>query len=390
MATSFIAQLASMTEPLPYVAQVNGVSVPKRLVPRHIEELKAYQPGRPARELMQELGIDRFIHLASNENPAGPPESACRAIAEALPMLSRYPESGAFALRETLAETYKVGIDNIVVGSGSESIMANIIRAFLHGDDEVVTSEGTFIGFYVLVNSQGVKLKKVPLKNYHFDLDAIANAITDRTKLVYLCNPNNPTGTIFSRSEFETFIKKIPEHVLVIMDEAYCEYTMGITDFPDSMTYRYDNVLTLRTFSKAYGLAGMRLGYGLGHEYLIKYVNKVKLPFEPNVLAQVAGVAAIKDEEFLRLTLKDNDLGMKMITDEFKRLGVYYVPSHSNFILVPYDSAERVTSLHEGLLRHGIAIRPLAAFGLPDCFRVTVGLPDENQVFIEAFRKVVS
>lgn len=365
-------------------------SVPRQLVPAHIERLKAYQPGRPADQLKAELGIDRFINLASNENALGPPESAAEAIKKALQDMNRYPEMGGIKLRETLAETYRVKIDNVAIGSGSESIMANIIRAFLHGDDEVVTSEGTFIGFYVLVNSQGVKLKLVPLKNYEFDLDAIADAITEKTKIVYLCNPNNPTGTVFSRADFEVFIKRIPEHVLVILDEAYFEFAMGAADFPDSMTYRYDNVLTLRTFSKAYGLAGNRLGYGLGHDYLIGFVNKVKLPFEPNILAQAAGIATLKDADFLRRSLANNDAGMKLLTGEFEKLGLYYVPSQGNFVMLPFESQERVTALHEGLLRQGIAVRPLHAFGLPHCLRITVGLPDENEAFIKAFRKVLS
>ena len=386
MAT-FIERLAQMAE-TPNMPQSEG-SVPKRLVPQHIEKLKAYQPGRPARHLMEEFKLERFVHLASNENPMGPPESALIAMQKAMHDIHRYPESGGMALRECLAETYRVRVENVAVGSGSESIMANIVRAFLDHDDEVVTSEGTFIGFYVLVASQGVSLKMVPLKNYQFDLEAIADAISDKTKLVYLCNPNNPTGTIFSRAEFEKFIKKIPDHVLVILDEAYIEFTMGAAEFPDSMNYRYDNVLTLRTFSKAYGMAGIRLGYGLGHDYLIGFVNKVKLPFEPNSLAQAAGVAALQDTEYLRLTLENNDAGMKMITDELKRLGINYVPSHSNFLMVPFGSAERVIAVHEGLLRQGVAIRPLHAFGLPQCFRITVGLPDENQAFIDAFRNVL-
>ena len=388
MATSFIERLAAMTDPSRPAAQSDN-GCPRKLVPPHIEALKAYTPGRPAVQLMKELGIERFIHLASNENPLGPPASAQAAIQEAMGFMNRYPESGAFDLREELAETYRVKVDNIVVGSGSESIMANIIRAFLHGDDEVVTSEGTFIGFYVLVNSQGVKLVKVPLKNYHFDLDGIADAINERTKLVYLCNPNNPTGTIFSRAEFESFMQRIPEHVLVILDEAYFEFTMGMAEFPDSMTYRYDNVLTLRTFSKAYGMAGVRLGYGLGHDYLISYVNKVKLPFEPNILAQAAGVAALRDTDYLKRTLENNDEGMKTITAEFKRLGLPYVPTHSNYIMVPFDSQEEVTRIHEGLLRKGVAIRPLVAFGLPHCIRITCGLPEENAAFIKAFGAVL-
>lgn len=386
MATT-IQRLWGMNENGSSLARAESAAVPKRLVPPHIEALKAYQPGRPADALKAELGIERFINLASNENPLGPPKSSLEAIKKALPEISRYPESGGFKLREALAEVYRVQPENVVIGSGSESIMANIIRAFLHGDDEVVTSEGTFIGIYVLVNSQGVKLVQVPLKDYKFDLDAIADAVSEKTKLVYLCNPNNPTGTMFSRAEFEAFIQKVPDHVLVILDEAYFEFTMGIAEFPDSMTYRYDNVLTLRSFSKAYALAGLRVGYGMGHEYLINYVNKVKLPFEPNMLAQVAATAAIKDTEYLGGVLENNDEGMRYLCNEFQKLGWYYVPSSTNFIMLPTDSPEKVKEIHEGLLREGIAIRPLAAFGLSHCFRITIGLPDENEACIKALKK---
>lgn len=384
MVTTYIQQLWRMTDS----SRLDGIAVPKRLVPPHIEALQAYQPGRPNDALKAELGIDRFINLASNENPLGPPKSSLEAIKKTLNEVNRYPESGGFKLREALADVYRVQPENVVIGSGSESIMANIVRAFLHGDDEVVTSEGTFIGIYVLVNSQGVKLVKVPLIDYRFDLDGIANAVTEKTKLVYLCNPNNPTGTMFSRAQFEAFIQKIPDHVLVILDEAYFEFSMGIAEFPDSMTYRYDNVLTLRSFSKAYALAGLRVGYGMGHEYLINYVNKVKLPFEPNMLAQVAATAAIKDTEYLGGVLENNDEGMRYLTNEFEKLGWEYVPSCTNFIMLPTKSAEKVRQVHEGLLRKGIAIRPLTAFGLPHCFRITIGLPDENEACIKALKEV--
>ncbi len=370
------------------ITKLESLSVPKRLVPPHIEALNAYQPGRPNDALKAELGIERFINLASNENPLGPPKSALDAMKKVMGDINRYPESGGFKLRETLAEVYRVKPENVVVGSGSESIMANIVRAFLHGDDEVVTSAGTFIGIYVLVNSQGVKLVQVPLKDYKFDLDGIAEAVTEKTKLVYLCNPNNPTGTMFSRAEFETFIKKVPDHVLVILDEAYFEFTMGIAEFPDSMTYRYDNVLTLRSFSKAYAMAGLRVGYGMGHEYLINYVNKVKLPFEPNMLAQVAATAAIKDTTYLGGVLENNDEGMRYFSNEFEKLGWEYVPSSTNFIMLPTKSAEKVKQIHDGMLRKGVAIRPLGAFGLPHCFRITIGLPDENEACVEALKTV--
>jgi histidinol-phosphate aminotransferase len=386
MAT-FIERLAQMSDPTRTAAGGAGAALPKRLVPPHVESLKPYQPGRPAEELKKELGIERFINLASNENPLGPPDSALKAIQEAFPEISRYPESGGLKLRSALAERYRVKVDNVAIGSGSESIMANIIRAFLHGDDEVITSEGTFIGFYVLIRAQGVKLNMVPLKDYRFDLAAIADAINERTKIIYLCNPNNPTGTIFSRAEFDAFVKRVPEHVLIILDEAYYEFTMGAPEFPDSMTYRYDNVLTLRTFSKAYGMAGLRLGYGLGHDYLISFVNRIKLPFEPNVLAQAAGLAALGDQGFIARSLDNNRRGMSYLSEEFKRLGLKQVPSYANFIMVDFGSEPAVTRLHQALLRQGIAIRPLTAFGLPHCFRVTIGTPDENEALVTALRK---
>ncbi len=398
MAT-FIQQLASMSQQLALVSDPqntirfnpDGVNreVPKRLVPPHVEALKPYQPGRPPEQLKKELGIERFINMASNENPLGPPPSALAAITQNLTDINRYPDLAGTKLREALAERYATKVDNIALGSGSESTMANIIRAFLHDDDEVLTSQGTFIGLYVLVNAQGIKLNTVPLKNYHFDLDAIADAVTEKTKIIYLCNPNNPTGTIFGRAEFENFIRKVPDHVLVILDEAYYEFAAHNPDYPDSMRYRLDNVLTLRTFAKAYGMAGVRLGYGLGHEYLIDYVNRIKLPFEPNILAQSAGLAALHDDEYLERTLLNNEEGMAYLSSEFDKLGLQRTPSHANFIMVEMGAQEKVAQIHEGLLRHGIAIRPLTAFGLPTCWRVSIGRPEENELLVKALKNIL-
>lgn len=388
MAT-FIERLAQMTDPLRPATKLDDNAIPKRLVPPHVESLVPYQPGRPADDLRREFGLDRFIHLASNENPSSPPASVVAAIEGACRQLNRYPDMGGTSLRRALAARYNVRVDNVAIGSGSESIMANIIRAFLHGDDEVITSEGTFIGFYVLIKAQGVKLNLVPLKDYRFDLGAIAQAITDRTKIIYLCNPNNPTGTIFTRQEFDDFIKCVPEHVLVILDEAYYEFTMDLPEFPDSMSYRYDNVLTLRTFSKAYAMAGLRLGYGLGHDYLIGYVNRIKLPFEPNSLAQAAGLAALSDSEFLESTLSNNREGKSRLVAEFSRLGLRQVPSSANFVMLDLETEERVSRIHQSLLRQGVAVRPLKAFGLPHCLRVTVGFPDEIDQFVAALRKSI-
>lgn len=361
---------------------------PKRLVPPHVQKLKAYKPGKPPTELQKELGIEQFVNLASNENPLGPPKSALAAIADNASKVHRYPEAGGLVLREALAKHYNVKLENVAIGSGSESILANTIRAFLHHDDEVITADGTFIGLYVLVNAKGIKLNKIPLKNYTFDLDAIANAINERTKIVYLCNPNNPTGTIFDRAKFESFMNRVPEHVLVILDEAYFEFTKGDKNFPNSMQYRLDNVLTLRTFSKAYGMAGVRVGYGLGHEMLIDYINRIKLPFEPSVLAQSAALAALSDSEYLEKTLNNNATGMEYLNTELENLGFTLIPSHANFILCELNSEEKVAFLNDSLLKKGIAIRPLTAFGLPTCIRITIGLEEENQTLIQALKEI--
>ncbi len=361
----------------------------RKLVPPHVEALVPYKPGKPPDELKRELGIEKFINLASNENSLGTPETVVQAIREGAKELARYPEAGGLTLRKALSERYRVKLENVAIGSGSESILANILRAFLHDNDEVLTSEGTFIGLYVLVNGMGIKLNRVPLKNYAFDLDGIAAAINEHTKIIYLCNPNNPTGTIFRRAEFEDFMKKVPEHVLVVLDEAYYEFACKDSDYPDSMTYRLDNVLTLRTFSKAWGMAGLRLGYGLGHDHLIDFVNRVKLPFEPNVLAHYAGLAALQDHDFLRKTVTNNEVGMEYLKKELDSLGLKRVPSHANFILLDMGTAEEVHRVWDGVLRQGIAIRPLTPFGLPTCLRITIGTPEECVLLISALKAIL-
>jgi histidinol-phosphate aminotransferase len=362
----------------------------KSLVPPHVETLQPYKPGKPPDQLKEELGIERFINLASNENSLGPPDSILAAIRDGLGELHRYPESGGMTLRKALAERHRIKVENVVIGAGSESIMSNIIRAFLYGDDEVLTSAGTFIGFYVLVNANGAKLVQIPLKNYTFDLDGIADAINSKTKLIYLCNPNNPTGTIVRRAEFERFMERVPDHVLVILDEAYYEFAFKDPDYPDSMTYRLDNVLTLRTFSKAFGMAGLRLGYGLGHDELIEFINRIKLPFEPNILAQTAGLAALKEKDYLKKTIEFTETGMQYLSKELDEMGLHRIPSHANYMMIEMGSAEKVTHVHEGLLRKGIAIRPLTAFGLPTCLRITIGTQEENELVVKALKSVLA
>ena len=234
-------------------------------------------------------------------------------MARSMNGLNLYP-NGGLDLRRVLAEKFETKVENVIAGSGSEGIISNIIRAFLGDEDEVLTTDAAFIGFQVLAKSRGVAYRTVPYRDWHYDLTALAAAITERTKIVYLANPNNPTGTIFSKQEFDAFYRHVPERVLIILDEAYFEYAKDTPRYPDSMHYRYDNVITLRTFSKVYGLAGVRIGYGFAHERLMHNLLKVKLPFEPSTLAQAAGMAALADKEFLHKSLELNARGMRFLT----------------------------------------------------------------------------
>lgn len=359
-----------------------------RLVPPYIEELEPYKPGKPIAELQRELGLTDIVKLASNENPRGPSPLAIRALRNHHDELHRYP-NGGLDLREVLASKFKLKPGNVIAGSGSEGIMSNIIRAFLCDDDEVLTSEGTFVGFYVLARSRGVKMVTIPLTDFRFDLAAIARAITSHTKIIYLANPNNPTGTIFTRHEFEDFARAVPPHVLIILDEAYFEYARHDPEYPDSMEYRYDNVITLRTFSKIYGLAGIRIGYGFAHDALISNLLKVKLPFEPSTLAQAAGIGALDDMEYVRETLTLNEAGMKFAVPALQEMGFTVIPSHANFVAVALKSETEVNDLYEALLHEGVIVRPLRAFGLPHCVRITIGTAHENMRLIESLHRVL-
>lgn len=359
------------------------------LVPKHIETLQPYKAGKSIQEMKQEYKIKRIIKLASNENPFGSSSVAVKAMKDCLKDIHRYPNPASYDLRKELADRFDIKLDNVITGHGSEGIMSVIIRTFMLDDEEALTSEGTFIGFRVLADSRGIKLKMAPLKDYRIDLETIADNITDKTKIIYLANPNNPTGNIFTVKEFLSFIKKVPENILIIMDEAYFEFAQHDPKYPDSMKYRLDNVITLRTFSKAYGLAGIRIGYGFAEENLIKNLMKVKLPFEPSIPAQAAGLAALQDQDFIEQYIKMNEQELNFYYDLFDRLGIRYIKSHANFITTIFDSEKRVNELNEKLLRKGFIIRPLKAFGLPNCIRITTGLEEENRLFGEALEKVL-
>ena len=350
------------------------------LVPPYIASLAAYEPGR---------SISGAIKLSSNENPLGPSPMAIDAMVRCASQLNRY-SNGGFDLREVLAAKFDVRVDNVVAGSGSESIMATIVRTFLLDDDEVLTTEAAFIGFRLLAQSRGISYRTVPYKNWRYDLPALAAAITERTKIIYLANPNNPTGTIFTRHEFDQFYSHVPERVLIILDEAYFDYAQHNPRYPDSMHYRYDNVITLRTFSKIYGLAGVRIGCGFAHEELIRNLLKVKLPFEPSAPAQAAAIGALSDQEFVYRSLELNARALRLFNDSFAHMGLTVVPSEANFVMLPFPDAESAAGIVDELLRRGVVVRPLKSFGLPHCLRISTGTHAENERCVEAMREALA
>lgn len=369
---------------------VNPSEISNSLVPDSIRNLQVYQAGKPIDELAREKGLTNISKIASNENPLGPSPFAIREMTKGLWDLHRYPDMHAYALKRALADLYKLKLENIVLGSGSEGIMGYIARAFLSPGLEVLTSEKTFIGFTILARSAGAKITTVPQTSDHrYNVKAMADAISDKTKVIYIANPNNPTGTYITKEEFDLLMKHVPEHVLVILDEAYFEFAKGQEDYPDSMTYRYDNVITLRTFSKAYGLSGIRVGYGFGHEDLISNLNKAKLPFEPNLIAQLGAVGALEDVPHLERTLLNNSIQYLRTFEFLKKKGFKPIPSITNFITIPTGSAAASDALYNLLLDEGVIIRPLKANEMPDYVRVSLGTQKEMDHFFNAMEKVL-
>lgn len=358
------------------------------LVPRHIQDLQPYVAGKTIADVVSQYNPSRISKLASNENRLGCSHLALEAAQATFPVMMNYPDPAAKELRAELARRFSVKPENVITGSGSEGIMSLITRTFFLDHEEALTASATFIGFIVLANSRGIRLRQVPLTpDYRFDLDAIADAISSDTKIIYLANPNNPTGTYFTVTEFERFMARVPEQVLVILDEAYFEFADGLTDFPDSMRYRLDNVITLRTFSKAYGLAGFRIGYGFAHEVLIANLMKVKLPFEPSTPAQAAGLAALGDTDFLDRTKRMVSAGREQLYLLFDELGIPCVRSWANSVMMVMPTEAEAVSCTQFLLEDGVIVRRLPAFGIPNGIRVTIGLPEDMDHFEERLRR---
>ncbi len=358
----------------------------EELVPEYIRKLIPYKSGKPISELLREKNLKHVSKIASNENPLGPSPFAIREMTKALWDVHRYPDMHAYELKKSLSELYKLKPNNIILGNGSEGIMSYIVRTFLAPGDEVLTSENTFIGFYILARAVGANLKMVPLnRQFKFDVQKMSEAITERSKIIYIANPNNPTGTYLKKNEFDFLMSHVPERTLVILDEAYFEFAKDHNDFPDSMDYRYDNVITLRTFSKAYGMAGIRLGYGFAHEELIGHFHKIKLPFEPNLIAQAGGIGALQDRPHLERTIENNKNRYKDVIKYLQEKNITPIPSVCNFVTIKTQSSEASNYIYENLLNHGVIVRPLSSNEMPDFLRISLGSEQEMNHFYQSF-----
>jgi histidinol-phosphate aminotransferase len=361
--------------------------------PEYVRAIAPYQAGKPISEVAREFGLDEanIVKLASNENPFGVPESAKQAMAQAAAELGRYPDANAFELKAALAKRYDVPADWITLGNGSNDILEIAAHAFVQKGESVVYSQYSFAVYALATQGVGGRALVVPAREYGHDLDAMAAAIEADTRLVYIANPNNPTGTFIPAPQIEAFLAKVPSNVIVVLDEAYNEYLAPENQFESAQWVRkYPNLVVSRTFSKAYGLAGLRVGFAIAQPDVTDLMNRVRQPFNVNSLAQAAAIAALNDKEFLEKGARNNFEGYQQLTAAFDELGLEYVPSWGNFVLVKVGADEGAGArVNLALLKQGVIVRPVGAYGLPQWLRISIGLPGENAAFIEALKKAL-
>ena len=358
------------------------------LANEHILGIAPYEPGKPIEELERELGVHNAIKLASNENPLPPSDRVQKAILATLNHLNRYPDGSGFYLRQALAKKHGVSPDHVVLGNGSNELIELLVRTFLRPGDEAVVPHPSFVVYPMIVQAAGGVRVMVMLKEHRLDLEAMARAITPMTKVVFIANPNNPTATIVTADEVERFMTRVPERTIVVFDEAYIEFALG-PDFPDTLNYvkQGRKVAVLRTFSKAASLAGLRVGYGVADADAIALMNRIRQPFNVNSLAQAAALAALEDDGHILECVRMIEAGRHFLYDEFKTLGVQYVPARANFILV--DVGRSAADIYQKLLHEGVIVRPMTPFGMETALRITVGTPEENRKLIKALRRVL-
>ncbi len=361
----------------------------------HVRAIAPYVGGKPISEVAREFGLDesKIVKLASNENPLGMPESAKKAMAKAAEDLGRYPDSNGFDLKNALAKKLNVPFEWITLGNGSNDILELTARAVAHEGDEVVFSKHAFAVYPLATQAVGGKAIEVAAtKDYGHDLPAMLKAITSRTRLVFVANPNNPTGTFLPAKEIEAFIEQVSSNVVVVIDEAYNEFLTPEQQY-DAIAWvrKYPNVIVSRSFSKAYGLAGLRIGYGVAQNNITDLLNRIRQPFNVNSLAQAAAIAALADVEFLKKCYELNRAGYAQLTAAFEQMGLRYLPSSGNFVLVKVgDDVDAGAKVNLELLKAGVIVRPVGNYGLPEWLRISIGLPEENQAFIEALKKILN
>lgn len=355
-----------------------------------VQQLSPYVPGKPVEELAREFNLNPadIVKLASNENPLGPSAKVCQAIEQALPELTRYPDGSGFTLKKQLAEHYNVDAAQITLGNGSNDILELVARAWLAPGSNAIFSEHAFAVYPIATLASGAECRQVPAKKYGHDLEAMAAAIDSNTRVVFIANPNNPTGTWFNQAALNSFLSQVPADVLVVLDEAYIEYAAD-TDLPDGMAYlsRYPNLLVSRTFSKAYGLAALRVGYAVSSVEIAEILNRVRQPFNVNSLALVAASAALQDQEYLERSRDSNKQGMQQLEEGFKKLGLSWLPSRGNFIAVEFQGD--AAAINHALLEQGVIVRPIAGYGMANFLRVSIGTVAENQRFLDVLTQVL-
>lgn len=361
----------------------------KRLTRKSIEELKPYVPGKPIEELRRELGIKEPVKLASNENPLGPSPLAVQAIIENINKINRYPDGRGYILKKRLGESLSLDEENIILGNGSNELIELAFRTFLLPDEEIIQPYPTFLVYEKIAKTTGAGLVSVPLKDFRCDLDAIKESIGEKTKIIIINNPNNPTGTAIKKDEMLNFLQDIPDDILILIDEAYIEFASD-SDIAkgNELLKAHPLIFTIRTFSKLYGLAGLRIGYGFGSRKIIDYMNRVRQPFNTNMLAQIGATYALDDHEFVKKTLNLVREGIKYLYEQLNKLGLEYIPTQTNFLVI--RTKLHSEKLYKEMLKEGVIIRSMESFGMPYHIRINVGLPHENERFINTLRKILS
>ena len=359
------------------------------LATKGVAGLQPYHAGKPIEELQRELGLDEIIKLASNENPLGPSQIVLDAIASTKD-LSRYPDGNGFSLRKALADKHNVDAEKITLGNGSNDVLEMVARAFVTSEHQVIYSQHSFAVYPIVTQAVGAEHVVVPANDWGHDLPAMLDAITDKTRLIFIANPNNPTGTWLNSSDLRNMLEHVPEHVIVLLDEAYFEYAISEDNYPDGSLWLNDfkNLIITRTFSKAYGLAGLRIGYALSHPDIANLLNRVRQPFNNNSLALVAAETALQDVQYIERSVAVNQSGMKQLILAFDDMGLEFIPSKGNFICVDFE--QPADDVYQALLKVGIIVRPVANYGMPNHLRISIGTESENSRFINELAKILS